>query len=289
MWTAAILLLLVFGAVYVVMGKKRAPPPATRLNMQIDAMEQRAAELEAQLAALDDQESLEELGDGDNAPQDDVGSEGWTRVAGKFFAREIAIPLQIEYLSGSGKATAREITVNGFRYGDDGGVMSAYCHLRGGNRTFYFKRIVRATDPATGAQISELGKWLDAQFLATTPGKAEALLDEHFDAVHSLLYVAKADRSYRAKEKEILAKCLAEVAGEKPDEVIEMAVEATAQWSVPSAIAFGKALTNLSARPTAYRTAVLAAAKAMVDSDKTAVHAEDHAVKRMEKAFRTAV
>lgn len=241
------------------------------LESRIEAMERRAAELEHQLAALDEEDEQGEDSSLDwaantNGPSFDMG--------------DADIPLEIEYRDAGGRTSRREITVQRYRYAGARGHLSAYCHGRGAQRTFLFSRIKSAVDPLTGEVIAELGPWLDEHFEASPIGQAAGALDRHYAALTIMFYVAKADAAFRQREKAIMREFLIDEGAQQ--EVAIAILDTVSRWATPSAIAYGKALRALAPAPADYRLRVKRAAAALVASDKTVHHKESLALKRLE-------
>lgn len=267
---ATIVLVLVLLAVNRFLDPSRTPQTrrVRDIHADIDILESRAAALEAQLDELpaeeDDSTALDWAADG-HGPSFQFG--------------KADIPVVIEYRSGNGCETAREITVEQYRYKDDRGTLSAYCHMRGARRTFVFSRILSATDPETGERIESLGPWLDARYLETPQAKASQCLDAHFDAIEALFYIAKADGAFRAREKEILRQFLVEQ--DVPLASAAVIVADVAKWVTPSAVAYGKRIRALATTPGEYRRAILRSAQAIIGSNKEATPKEVRAIQRL--------
>lgn len=252
----------------------------------IAEMESRLSQLQNQLDSLPDDEV--EVGhdiDVHRDPEKDAVARDWAATEhGPAFDTGLAsINLRISYRDGDGTETERDVIVQRYRYGTDGGTLSAFCQLRNERRTFLFHRITRAIDPATGDDIRELGKWLDATYASSPQGKAQGIIDTHLSALLALLYVARADGAFRAKEREIVLAFLElqDVALDDADVVVGL----MPKWTEPSAVGFGKLLTSLAVKPEPYRIEVLDAALRMVASDKSRYPQEDRALKRMQAAL----
>lgn len=285
MFWSVLAALAVLVVVIVVLTSSKADPKRDErpdLERRIDEMERAAASLEASLAEIDNETAME-----DRRDEGIALNYAGPQLGPDFEFGDAAVPLVIRYNDGAGQVTEREITVLRYTYGPTGGVLSAYCHYRGAKRTFYFTRIVSAVCAETGEHIQHLGPWLDAAYLSTAPGKAGSVLEKHADALDALFYVAKADGAFRAKEKASVIAFLRAVSHEVAidTEIGDRIIAQLSRCATPSAIAYGKALSRLQAHTPAYRGQLLKAAKEMVASDKTVVHAENNALKRMAGAF----
>ena len=201
-----------------------------------------------------------------------VSTRGW----------ELSRRLRIRFQDKDGQRTEREIDLKRFFADETGGVMWAFCHLRQAHRPFTLSQVSAAIELETGEAVNDLPAWLLAQYKGTPRGSADAFINEHEDALRALFFVSKADRALRKSEREHLAEFCKNV-GEVSAEVAEVVVQDVSQWSVPTAIGYGKALRALAGKPQEYRRRVLKTAKSIIDSDKATVEAEVKAIGRMAK------
>lgn len=203
---------------------------------------------------------------------------GWgTAGAGKELVRR----LRIQFTDRDGQSTIRDIDTKRFYTEGTDGVIHAFCQLRKANRPLRLSRISRAVDLDTGEELRDLQVWLVAQYRATPRGMADAVIDEHGDALSTLLFVAKADGAFRQAEKNHLAEFCRSVGA--PPSAVDVVVKDVSEWAVPSAIAYGKALRSTAEKPEEYRRSVLEAASRMVASDKATKDNEVKALARMAK------
>lgn len=261
---------------------RRIPPSVPHIEEHLAALEVRAASLQQSLDSLSDEELQELVDEPDpstDAPAAAADCAACARAPAFAFG-PANINLLIDYYT-SPPGQWRELTVHAYRYDGTHGTIRAHCHHRRAGRTFYFSRIRQACDPRTGETITALGPWLDAQYADTDAGIADAALDMHAWALEALFYLAKADRAFRAAEKNLIHRFLTEAGVES--KTATAIVGAIAKWGVPSARRYGVTLTQLKGSPLEYRLRVLHTARAILACDRTTHPAEERALARMEK------
>jgi uncharacterized tellurite resistance protein B-like protein len=226
--------------------------------------------------ALDQTQALPPCSD----PQEDGWGDTYADPYGPG-SRALAAEVRIAYRGSKEQTTHRSVSVQRYaRTGENSGVMLAFCHARGGRRTFRFSRIQHAADLAEARRIDNLGDWLDERYHGTTAGRCESFLEVHGAAVEALFLVAKADGAFRQPEKALLSAFCAEH-GLSGQEERKLLVDWVAAWLPPSRVAYGKALRSIAMEDEAYRASVLKAAKAMVASDSQQRDSEAAALARM--------
>lgn len=208
--------------------------------------------------------------------------EDWSNDLYGSASRELVATLRIKYRDGRDQVTHRTITVERYsRASADGGLLSAFCHMRQSRRPFRFSRIEHAVDMEGMQRIDRLGDWLDARYATTPAGHRDFFLESHISAIGALHYVAKADGAFRARERAVVERFCIDC-GATP-EVAAAVTAVAATWDAPSAVTFGQDLRAVAPRDEAYRMRVHAAAVAIVGTDKTVRDAETHALKRLVK------
>lgn len=198
--------------------------------------------------------------------------------------KRIQIDLQLVYLSVEGAVTTRTVTVERFTHDGNGGALLAFCHLRHSRRTFLFSRIQSAVDTSTGEIIGHLSRWLDARYVETPEGKADAFLNRHDAALSAFMHIARADGAFRAREKACI-KDFCSANGLEDEKAWAATIRELENWHVDTAIAYGRALRTTATMPRAYLEEVYATACSMVASDKKIYDSETHALKRMRREF----
>lgn len=192
--------------------------------------------------------------------------------------------LRIEYADADGVITNRSISTNFYTTDSyNGGEINAFCHLRNHVRTFYFDRIRKSADGMRiNKQIVDLKVYLNQLYSESPQGKADLFIDEHSGAIGALFFIAKADGAFRQKEKNIID-LMCSIWGMTDATVREIIITQMSNWYIPSKIAYGKDLKEILEKPLLYRMRVIAAAKAMIGSDKKITDAETAALMRMQK------
>lgn len=217
---------------------------------------------------------------------DDLSKDAWEEWGDELYgpgARDLKVDLRIKYEDAQRQVTFRTVTVERFvRTSDTGGMMIAYCHLRQARRTFRFWRIQFAADLQNAQPITDVGQWLDTRYAESPLGQRDEFIVQHNGALGALLFVAKADEAFRAKERAVLAAFCIETGG-ATDALAQMVVAFVSGWPIPSKVKFGQDLRSMLERPVAYRQAVLRTAESVVASDKTVRENETRALGRMSK------
>src|SRR5574337_640081 len=222
--------------------------------------------------------------------------------------------IEIEYADVDGVITQRKVNVRSFFRSPSDHVwyIEGFCNLRQATRSFRLDRTLRLWDGRSGwAQVAEPAAWIEAMW-QSRKGLAQAevrkarerevlerdwekdldavfsqqyvrarlrevtatIVDHHTHALRVLLYVAKADKAFRAAERRHFMFFLKRVAGgqlERIPELEELCVKAVKRLDTPSTGQFQYSARELAERERSYRMAVCATAKAMIDSDKTVV------------------
>lgn len=101
--------------------------------------------------------------------------------------------------------------------------------------------------------------------------EVNSIINQHFHALRALIYVAKADKAYRAAEKRQFNLFFKRTAGHRMDTEALRArcMREAARIDPPSTGQFYYSVRQLIPRTKAYRMAICATAKAMINSDKT--------------------
>lgn len=100
--------------------------------------------------------------------------------------------------------------------------------------------------------------------------EARSIINQHFHALRVLLYVAKADKAFRAAERRLFAFFFTRVAGHRMDTEALRAkcMTLATQIDTPSTGQFHYSVRQLAPRLRTYRMAVCATARAMINSDR---------------------
>lgn len=255
-----------------------------------EQVSRRVGEIERQIAALESQLAAD-LADSSVAgrrplPLDDDPQEPVPAFFDRAMGRALAVDLIIDYRDAEQRDSTRRITTRSYQYTPTDGLIDAYCHQRRVGRSFLFSRIMGVFDPATGKVVENLRGWLDDQYERTPGAIIDRLLGEHWDALNCLQHIAKADGAFRGKERDIARDFLVRNAPDAEPQTIDAVIAELIKWYQQSAISFGKHLRQLATSPEGYKQDVIAAAEAMVGSDKTTHTAELNALKRLKKELR---
>jgi WYL domain-containing protein len=219
--------------------------------------------------------------------------------------------VEIEYADIDGVVTRRKVNVEAFNRSprDHVWYIQGFCHLRRASRTFRLDRTLRLWDGRSGwTLIGDPGSWIEGMLQAEKGSKqtrtrqareriegardwqkdldalfaeqdaiaklrqtATDIVEQHMHALRALLYVAKADKAFRAAERRLFLFFFKRVAGGQmeTEELEAQCLKAVSRLDAPSTGQFQYSARQLASRDRAYRMAVCATAKAMINSDKT--------------------
>lgn len=123
---------------------------------------------------------------------------------------------------------------------------------------------------------------------ARLTAEVESIVDQHFHALRALIYVAKADKAFRATERRIFTFFFKRVAGHRMDtpQLEELCIKRAFQIDTPSTGQFHYSIRHLIPRLRTYRMAVCASAQAMVNSDKKVHDYEKEVIAYMVKKLK---
>lgn len=212
--------------------------------------------------------------------------------------------VEFEYIDAGGVLTHRKANINvcyrpewvDFWYAE------GFCHLRREKRTFRSDRMMRLWDGSTGwALIADPSAWIEALWLAApvwhvaqeytersslraeemdrylaARAEHEALdkqsrdiVAQQFHGLRALIYVAKADKAFRAAEKRLFLMFFKRIAHYRMDAgpVEERALKFALEIDPPTTGQFHYSVRQVAQRGRRYRMAVCATAKAMINSD----------------------
>lgn len=253
------------------------------IERKIHALESRAAALQVKLDQLPDEDSASGQEQDESDATECLATADWTAdaCAPAFAFGPANIDVEIDYAGSSASGQQRRVTVQSYRYDGPHGFLNGYCHWRRASRTFLFSRIKAAREIETGDPITDLGPWLHRHYEITEAGIADAALEKHRPALDALFYVAKADRAFRAAEKQIVRHFLIDEG--VTNTTATAIIDQMTRWEIPSAIAYGRALRQLNECPPDYRRRLKRAAEAMVASDKSVHPTESRALARLVK------
>ena len=213
--------------------------------------------------------------------------------------------VEFEYLDADGVLTHRKANISAcyrpesveFWYAE------GFCHLRREQRTFRSDRMMRLWDGSTGwALIADPSAWIDSLWLAaparhvaqertegsslraeevdrylaaraeheTLDEQARDIVAQQFHGLRALIYVAKADKAFRAAEKRLFLMFFKRIAHYRMDAgpVEERALKFALEIDPPTTGQFHYSVRQVEQRGRRYRMAVCATAKAMINSDK---------------------
>lgn len=190
--------------------------------------------------------------------------------------------LQIVYVDAAGSVTTRAITVRRIGAIDDDYLITAHCSLRNDRRTFRASRIESCVDLDTGEVVEDVAAYLYAQRAETTDGIADKLRDEEGDVLKILFYLGKADGQFRADERAIVRRTAHAILGDTrlTDKIIDSVLR---DFGVPSMQSFKVATGRVARKDRATKDIIIAAAQAMVATQKTVAPLEAQALAYIEK------
>jgi predicted DNA-binding transcriptional regulator YafY len=176
--------------------------------------------------------------------------------------------LHLKYKDGNGQRTERAVDIRQYGQWEGGYLLIGHCHLRNATRTFRTDRITEAVDRTTGEVIPELGTYLDRPYTDSPDRAVDLLLETDLEAIAILLFVAKADGAMRAPERKVIVDTCRALAGDSriTDERI---VGLLREFEVPTMSAYQSAVKRMAERPDATRRQILAAAEAIVGTQRT--------------------
>lgn len=184
--------------------------------------------------------------------------------------------LKLKYKDGNDQETERVVTVRQFSPEYMGGFILGVCHLRNGTRTFRTDRIISCMDMETGEFIQDVKTYLKRGYEKSTDYSLNQILESDYDVMRVLLYVGKADGSFRKAEKEIVAQVCCQLSNDSritPELVGEVM---NRYVDVPTLMAFKQAIGRISKLDRTYQELVLDATKRMIATQKT-VHPTEQA------------
>lgn len=124
--------------------------------------------------------------------------------------RKINSQLRVIYESTSGEVTERTIDVNAFYRGEQGCIFQGFDHLRKSFRKLSSKCVKQAVDVETGEVIEDVVVFFEKQYLKSPEYLYDYIFELHGKEIYILIYLASADGSIKAKEREFITKyCLA--------------------------------------------------------------------------------
>lgn len=213
--------------------------------------------------------------------------------------------IEFDYVDADGVVTRRMVNVDTFYRPahEPFWYVAGFCHLRRENRTFRSDRIHALYDKRAGlSKVWDPSAWVESLWLASSEGhheaerrqrreereqeaerylaeqeerwkmdeEAQSIINQHFHALRALLYVAKADKAFRAMEKRLFLFFFKRVAGHRMDtyELEARCLKAAMSLDTPTTGQFHYSVRKLVSGVREYRMAVCATAKAMINSDK---------------------
>jgi hypothetical protein len=199
--------------------------------------------------------------------------------------RPVKAMLRIAYVNAGGEASERTVEVRQFGAFEGTVLLIGHCHLRRATRTFRVDRITQCVDENTGEVITSPGEYLERKYSESPDRAWERLVaGGEYDVLRVLLYLGKADGQLRAPEKEIIRTTCAAITGDSclSDGTADRVL---AGMDVPTLQGFRLAVGRIAKRKDGVRTAVQAAAEAIVATQKTVHPGEQEALDYIRKRF----
>lgn len=213
--------------------------------------------------------------------------------------------IEFDYFDADGVLTRRKANINAcYRQGSvDFWYAEGFCHLRREQRTFRTDRMMRLWDGPSGwAVIANPSAWIESFWASAPEGQAaqdraqraarrqedaahtlaiqlqRETLDEQardivaqqFHGLRALMYVAKADKAFRAAEKRLFLMFFKRIAHYRMDAgpLEERAAKFALEIDPPTTGQFHYSVRQVAQRGRRYRMAVCATARAMINTDK---------------------
>lgn len=213
-------------------------------------------------------------------------------------AVRLPLSLFIEYRDVAGVPSARRISVRNLRFTNNRIAINAYCHEREAPRCFIAERLVSATDCETGEILQDPATWFMQAYRSHPDGRrffeqqvvddAETALREAFqDAMLVLVYVARADGRMTAVERQVIVATAAKLQASDPVlSALDELTDARVQRMRCDHGEFLRAVRNIKKAAPWMKTAVLDAAKAVMDADAKQDPGEAKALAWLDRSFR---
>ncbi len=194
----------------------------------------------------------------------------------------VAAYIEITYRDASGTVTCRRIRTREFDRANANGYLTAHCEMRGAYRTFRMDRVQRAIDAETGEVLSSLHTFLSAKYDASPERAMERTLSDADLELNVLMYIARADGSFRKAEKDLILQFLrARMNDERVDEAT--LTKQLAVYGTGSVHVFKREVGKLAALPAERREALHTLASRLIATQKTVHPAEQEALAYLAK------
>lgn len=224
----------------------------------------------------------------DEAASGDPDADNWE---GSFWEvqepRTVAARLRLKYVDGKGRRSTRDVSVRQYGAMDGVALIIAKCHLRNATRTFRTDRVQSCIDLDTGEVITDLRGWLDARWESSPDRAIETVLNEYWDLLKVLYYVAKADGRLMKAERQVLHRAVSELSGRNDlsTESIDAMLDGLQGGSVTAfKQAFGRLVNS---RPET-AAAALKWSEQIVATDRTVAASEKEAMDYMRRRLASA-
>lgn len=192
--------------------------------------------------------------------------------------------LRLVYVDAAGDRSSRTVDVRQFGELPDTTLLIGRCLLRNATRTFRADRIQQCVVEDTGEIITDVTSYLRDLYNSSPEHTMQTLHETELDILKVLLFVGKADGQLRAAERLVIKDtCIALTGDSRIDD--ETVKELLNSMDVPTLPAFQQAIGRLSKRSDDQRRVVMAAAQAIVDTQKTVHPAEQIAIDYMQQKF----
>jgi uncharacterized tellurite resistance protein B-like protein len=194
--------------------------------------------------------------------------------------KQVKAKLRLVYVDASGAQSSRTVDVRQFGELPDTTLLIGKCMLRNATRTFRSDRIQQCVAEDTGEIITDVTAYLRDLHNGSPDKAVQTLLEAEMDILKVLLFVGKADGQLRAAERLVIKDTCTALTGDTriDDETVR---DLLGSMDVPSLAAFQQAVGRLSKRSDDQRRAVITAAQAIVDTQKTVHPSEQSAIDYM--------
>lgn len=191
----------------------------------------------------------------------------------------------ITYTDQRGLTTERDIDIKR-AYNDEGKfAIGAFCHLRGGHRSFIDERIKSAVDLDSGEVVSSVAQHAIAQYQDSGEGKLWSAIGREWQAVQMLAFVCRADGRMMKAERAVVGDYLKRRCADLPDddESIDKAIKEIGE---PDQREFKRIIADMKAAGDTDRLRdVLDCAKRIVATQKTVDPMEKASIELLENAI----
>lgn len=195
--------------------------------------------------------------------------------------------LHLSYVDGNGLATERTVETRRCGQYFDDIMIGGHCRLRNSYRSFLVSRIKSCFDEDTGEVVSDVARYLRTHYEQSPDYTLDQFLNNEYDTLRVLLYVAKADGYLRAPEKAIISAYCREACGD--DRITDTMIGNTlARLEVPSIHVFRRIVGKIKDKPSNWRAKIIETVERIIATDKKTHPSEQEALDYLRKRLADA-